>query len=189
MHQDLRVLPVREERAPDARAPGEQAQAEGDDRCYPNDTAELWLLPPRPGRLRAHGARASPCRATGASAGGSPPSAGVRMGEWGRRSRRCTRAPKRDTRVRGRNSEAPRPVSYGSGADDSRPRPLHASFVIFKLFGLWHFSQCLGSKSVLLHRILGEIRDLGCPTSALGLQRKKPSGLGSSLTSTQEAAE
>ena len=47
-----------------------------------------------------------------------------------------------------------------------------ASIVIFKLFGLWHFSQCLGSKSVLCSIALGKIRDLGCPTAPSGLQGK-----------------
>ena len=56
MDQDLRIFPVREERAPDARAPGEQRAAEGDAQSHPNDT-ELGLLPPRPGRL-GHVARA-----------------------------------------------------------------------------------------------------------------------------------
>ena len=52
MHQDLGMLPVREERAPDARAPGEQRAGQRDEERRPNHHCEVRLLPPRPGRGR-----------------------------------------------------------------------------------------------------------------------------------------
>ena len=148
MHQDLRVLPVREERAPDARAPGEQRAAEGDDRCYPDDHCEVGLLPPRP-RRRGHMARALHHAGRPVIGRGSPALLWrPHMAEWGGGSREVRVPCKNGTRIRSgrrrRGLGLMGPERTAPGRD-----PWDASFVIFKVFG----SQCLdaaaGHKSVL----------------------------------------
>ena len=84
--------------------------------------------------------------------------------------------PKRDTRVRGRNPEAPRPVS---GFKRTLPAATRETRLLFSSnSGCGIFPSAWAQKRCCCIASVGEIRDLGCPTSALGLQRKTPSGLG-----------
>ena len=171
MHQDLRVVVRIIQSRADARSPGEQRAAEGDKQSRSDHGAELGLLPPRPGRGRRV------ARALHHAGRGRGPVIGAALGRGphgstlGRRFAQVHASCKNGTR--GSSSAAVRPSRDGSGADGSRRRPVGRVIFLFQTIRVVAFlSQCLGSKSVLLHRILGEIRDLGCPTAPSGLQGK-----------------
>ena len=78
------------------------------------------------------------------------PMVGVRMEALGRRFAQVHASCKNGTR--GWWEAAPRPPREGSGADGSRPGPVGRVFLLFQVFGLWHFCLVLGLKKRLLHR-------------------------------------
>ena len=169
MHQDLRVLPVREKPSRRAR-PRPIARSRGRRPLLPSALLNLGCCRRGQGAWPARGARASPCRATGHRRAQPWPSA---ASAWGLRVRRFAQVRVLQNRTRGYAAEirgAAAGEYEGLGrrpADDRDARLLFSS-----ISGFGPFFPVLGLKSVLLHRILGEIRDLGCPTAPSGCSAK-----------------